>query len=287
MAHSDIIVDSGSYFKIKPDTREIIRVDDTPLTLVQGDHNSERVSFSIPRYVDGHDMSICSRVEVHYRNVDSTNKDNVSEDVYIVNDLIANVENDTAEFTWLIYKSATMYNGTLAFSIHFICFEEDDKVAYMWNTGMYKGGIVKEGCSCNATESENFEDLFASWEKATKGEIQEYIDNCVEVMSKELEENVISPAPLKTFKAILVTNKEYNVGEVTELSIVFPTIASDGDVIYLTFKSGDAATTLTIDTTNTSDIEIIPEANCYYDIFAKFNGHVWLVNYSEYLVSEV
>lgn len=85
----------------------------------------------------------------------------------------------------------------------------------------------------------------------------------------------------------LETKREYCFGEVEALSLVFPTIANAGDVIYLTFKSGEVATTLAIDTTNTTDIEVVPEANCYYDIFAKFNGSVWLVNYSEYLVSEV
>ena len=87
--------------------------------------------------------------------------------------------------------------------------------------------------------------------------------------------------------ATLEAKREYCFGEVEALSLVFPTIANAGDVIYLTFKSGEVATTLAIDTTNTTDIEVIPEANCYYDIFAKFNGSVWLVNYSEYLVSEV
>lgn len=99
--------------------------------------------------------------------------------------------------------------------------------------------------------------------------------------------NSLRPTPITVIPTTLEANKEYNFGEVSTLSLVFPTIANDGDVIYLTFKSGATATTLTIDTTNTTDIEVIPEANCYYDIFAKFNGSVWLVNYSEYLVSEV
>lgn len=99
--------------------------------------------------------------------------------------------------------------------------------------------------------------------------------------------NELNPALITSVPTTLEVNKEYSFGEVTELALVFPTIAENGDVIYLTFKSGETATTLTIDTTNTTDIEVIPEANCYYDIFAKFNGSVWLVNYSEYLVSEV
>lgn len=100
-------------------------------------------------------------------------------------------------------------------------------------------------------------------------------------------DNIINPIPITEAPTTLEANKEYSLGELEELSIVFPSVASKGDVIYLTFKSGAVATTLAIDTTNTTDIEIVPEPNCYYDIFAKFNGSVWLVNYSEYLVSEV
>lgn len=99
--------------------------------------------------------------------------------------------------------------------------------------------------------------------------------------------SAVSPAPITIVPTILEANQRYSFGEVTELALAFPTIANDGDVIYLTFKSGETPTTLTIDTTNTTDIEVIPEANCYYDIFGSFNGSVWLVNYSEYLVSEV
>ena len=122
----------------------------------------------------------------------------------------------------------------------------------------------------------------------------EYVDeelslkaNKSEIYTKSEINNIINPLPITEPPTILEANKEYNFGDVTELALAFPTLANDGDVIYLTFKSGATATTLTIDTTNTTDIEVIPEANCYYDIFAKFNGSVWLVNYSEYLVSEV
>ena len=78
-----------------------------------------------------------------------------------------------------------------------------------------------------------------------------------------------------------------NVGNKVPGENVLVKIAKDGDVIYLTFYSGATPTTLTIDTTNTSDIEVVPEANTGYEIFGKYNGSVWIVNYSEYTVSEV
>ena len=113
------------------------------------------------------------------------------------------------------------------------------------------------------------------------------LPDVVERIEFEETVNALNPVPITVIPTTLEANKEYSFGEVSTLSLAFPTIAENGDVIYLTFKSGATATTLAIDTTNTTDIEVIPEANCYYDIFAKFNGSVWLVNYSEYLVSEV
>ena len=112
-------------------------------------------------------------------------------------------------------------------------------------------------------------------------------ENSVTVYSIEGANNRFCPTPIKTIPTILIPNKQYNFGEVTELNLAFPTQANDGDVIYLTFKSGNTPTALTIDTTNTSDIEVIPEANTGYEIFGKYNGEIWIVKYSEYTVSEV
>ena len=80
----------------------------------------------------------------------------------------------------------------------------------------------------------------------------------------------------------LATNTAYNFGEVTELSLSFPTDAIDGDTIYITFTSGETATNLVVDTTNTSDFELIPEANSGYEICGKFNGVLWILSDFEY-----
>lgn len=57
MAHKHPIYDTDPHFKIDGDTRVIINASDVKVALMQGDHNSERFTFEIPRYVDGHDMS--------------------------------------------------------------------------------------------------------------------------------------------------------------------------------------------------------------------------------------
>lgn len=130
-----------------------------------------------------------------------------------------------------------------------------------------------------------------SWDKAliknkpwVNGVIYE---NSVCVYSVEGANNRFCPTPIEIVPTTLASNKQYNFGERDNLNLAFPTQAIDGDVIYLTFKSGNTPTALTIDTTNTCDIECIPEANTGYEIFGKFNGEIWIVNYSEYTVSEV
>lgn len=117
--------------------------------------------------------------------------------------------------------------------------------------------------------------------------VDEIYDEWMEIPNIEVTKNLINPPPIETVPTTLEANKQYNFGEKTSISLAFPTFALDGDVIYLTFKSGNTPTALTIDTTNTCDIECIPEANTGYEIFGKYNGSIWIVNYSEYTVSEV
>jgi hypothetical protein len=120
--------------------------------------------------------------------------------------------------------------------------------------------------------------------KKKTDEKDEQIGNLQNNMS-ELEQYIYQ-VPIGIIPTTLGANQKYNFGEVAELSLAFPTTANDGDVIYLTFTSGAAATTLTIDTTNTCDIEVIPEVNTGYEIFGMYNGSIWIINYSEYTVSE-
>ena len=110
-------------------------------------------------------------------------------------------------------------------------------------------------------------------------------DNLVDAINEIYDD--IYQTPIIEIPTTLKRNKQYNFGEVATLNLAFPTWANDGDVIYLTFKSGATPTALTIDTTNTCDIEVIPEESTGYEIFGKYNGEIWIVNYSEYTVSEV
>ena len=142
MAHT--IRDTETHFIIDPGTRAITNGFSGNNILVQYDHNSERYTFDIPRYVDGHDMSEVTEVRIHYRNISSSQL-NKTNGVYVPKDLaITGEENDTVSFSWLLSSETTQYVGVLYFSIQFVCLDDDDVVEYAWNTGVYKDVVIIE-----------------------------------------------------------------------------------------------------------------------------------------------
>ena len=143
MSHIHPVVDTDVHYKIDGITRTITNIDETKRELVQNDHNSERFTFELPRYFDGHDFSECNVVQVHYENADAFGK-NKSSGIYIVDDLHINTtDNDTVILSWLVSSDATKYVGTLSFAIRFSCVT--DTVDYAWNTKKFDGIVILEG----------------------------------------------------------------------------------------------------------------------------------------------
>ena len=85
--HKHPVYDTDLHLLIDPITREITN-ESGKTVIMQYDHNSERFTFEIPRYVDGHDMSLCNVVEFHYINTDANDKTIQNADVYQVDDLM-------------------------------------------------------------------------------------------------------------------------------------------------------------------------------------------------------
>lgn len=130
-AHSDTtgIVDGDPHFIIDTVSRKIINNSGKD-TLVQFDHNSERLTFELPRYVEGHDMSNCNKITISYLNVAVTG-------LYEVNDLtVKDMDGDNVSFTWLISSNVTQNVGKLAFAITFECLQPDGEITYSWHTGV-------------------------------------------------------------------------------------------------------------------------------------------------------
>lgn len=173
------VIDSAldKYFTIDSVSRAI--TNDGPskkLKIVKGDHNSEVFTFKLPRTVEGHDMSLCNSVEVHYINIDSATRKQHA-DVYTIRDGVEDSQNykvetiDGEEFvtiTWLLSRAATGYKGTLSFAIKFECTEPDSEtgepiVTYSWNTDIFTNIVVLDTMDNSETAIEPYYDILEQW----------------------------------------------------------------------------------------------------------------------------
>ena len=149
MSHNSKIFDTEPHFTIDPATRNILNATSSNNILVQNDHNSERFSFEMPRYVDGHDMLESTVIRIHYRNL-ATNGLSRANGVYTPDDMaLLEEDENTIVFTWLLSSGTTKHIGSLQFSIQFLCLD-GETVEYSWNTGVYANIKVIE--SINNTE---------------------------------------------------------------------------------------------------------------------------------------
>lgn len=212
MEHIHPVIDDDPHFIIDTSTRYITYTGEDKLVLIQGDHNSERFSFKMPRIVDGHDMMLCNRVQVHYVNINGEIPDVSSADVYTVDDLaVSEDDEDTITWTWLISQTATMHVGTLNFALRFSCVE-DSKVTYVWNTAPYSGIIISNGISSAETLVVQYGDVLDKWydEFMTAGGtgvrmVNEAVDAAIETVTTESIKNVTAHA--LTASDILVQGK--------------------------------------------------------------------------------
>lgn len=163
MAHKHPIYDTDPHFKIDGDTRVIINASDVKVALMQGDHNSERFTFEIPRYVDGHDMSLCNICQIHYLNVASSTRA-TNAGIYEVEDLQfdPNDEQNRVVLSWLISSNVTMYVGSLSFVIRFGC-STDGVVDYIWNTAVHSGITISSSICNSETVVQDYADILEQW----------------------------------------------------------------------------------------------------------------------------
>lgn len=185
MALKHSVYDTDSHYKIDKTTRAIIDQSATPTKLMQYDHNSERFTFEIDRLIDGHDMSLCDKVEVHFLNIDGSTKE-FNADVYPVEDLdISPDSDDVVIFSWLISRNATKYAGVLNFRIRFVCLNDDGIEIYAWHTDIFKGIAVSNGIHNTEMAIEDYSDLLTQW----KNEIHNTID-ALEAKVDSLEDEI-------------------------------------------------------------------------------------------------
>lgn len=146
MAHSHEVLDDDLLFEIDDETREIKRLSENELILVQGDHNSERCTFKIPKLIDGHNTELCNKVRIHFMNIAADNPLETNPGVWETEDLrVMPGDPQYMTVSWCIEREATMFVGSLSFLIEFMCISAGEILDYSWHTGIYTGGIIAEG----------------------------------------------------------------------------------------------------------------------------------------------
>lgn len=171
LAHIHSVYDTDNHFMIDGITRTVKNVSETKTMVVQHDHNSERFTFEIPRMVDGHDMSTCNVVQVHYINIDAKTQEQ-SNGVYEADDLqISPNDEGTVILSWLISSNATKYVGKLNFVIRFVC-SSDGEVDYAWNTAVYSGVSVYNGICNTDAVAEEYADVLEQWRNAIEEAVE-------------------------------------------------------------------------------------------------------------------
>ena len=164
MAHLHEVRDMDTHFIIDPlNNMAITNANEARNNLQLGDHDSEVYTFELPRFIEGHDMTLCNLVEVHFINAGSDKVHN-SNGVFVVEDMeIADDGNETLLFTWTVSGDGTKYAGSLNFRIKFSCIE-NGKYTYKKWSATYKGIIVADGFDNGAFIETEYADVLAAWE---------------------------------------------------------------------------------------------------------------------------
>ena len=163
MEHLHSIYDTDKHFKIDPITRNITS-ESPKKTLMQYDHDSERFTFEIPRFIEGHDMSLSDSVRIHYINIGQTSTDR-QPGVYEVDDVqISPDSDDVVIFSWLISRNCTQFNGTLNFAIRFNCVTNEE-LDYSWGTGIFAGIKVSNGLDNSEVVMDSYVDILEQWKR--------------------------------------------------------------------------------------------------------------------------
>ena len=176
---SSTVTDNDTPFVIDPVTREIRNKNNNKTTLIQGDHNSERFTFEIPRFVEGRDVAKCNSVQVHYINIGKNGKNSTG--VYTVNDLnIYPFVHDILTCSWLISHNATKYEGMLSFMLRFAEIENETEIKYAWHSETYNGIRIAENIDAGSEFENEYVDVIEQWKHSVMNELNAYVEYVVE-----------------------------------------------------------------------------------------------------------
>jgi hypothetical protein len=173
--HKHEVVDNDAMFVIDPITHALTNTSGEKIVLIRGEHNSERITVKMPRYIEGHDMALCNLVQIAYINIETEGRDKkYNTGVYLVDDLTI-VDDETLTLSWLISKNATKWEGALNFMILFSCIE-GKKVTYRWGTDTNNDIYVLQSIDSNLVFEDEYVDVIEQWKESVRVEFTQYIE---------------------------------------------------------------------------------------------------------------
>lgn len=219
------IHDTDVRFIVDPISRAVKNETLKKVSLVIDDHNSEIFTFELPRYIEGHDMANCNKVEVHYVNTHNVTKER-SASCYKATDFgvdPSDPENKVI-FSWTISEIATKYPGSLAFALHFACMDElTEDVHYWWSTAINSTITVLD--SINLTEeTEEETDLQEKTATPTKDTQVVRPDGDFRGLSRVVIEPIPADYIIPTGTLFVDANGEYEVREFDKILVSVPDI---------------------------------------------------------------
>lgn len=169
--HAHPVPDTDTYFVIDPITRKIENTNRKKTVIMQYDHNSERFTFELPRYIDGHDMLECTSVTVNVDNIEVVESDSVDViEPYINSDAPDMTDlrvhpNDPEKVisSWLISRNSTQLAGILSFHIEYKCVDSDGNVVYEWSTDTYDEIEIRARKKNGEAAVAEYNDILEQW----------------------------------------------------------------------------------------------------------------------------
>lgn len=123
-----------------------------------GDHDSERLTFQMDRYIEGHDMLLSNIARVHSFNGDTPN-------IYDIGDMVADESNpNKVIFSWLLSSAAIIAAGPIRFALRFKCTDDTGKETYSWGTKINEDMSVFNTLENSETVVRENVDILKQWE---------------------------------------------------------------------------------------------------------------------------
>lgn len=142
-------IESDEKCIIDPETREISIPSTYRILGVESDEKVERIEFQCPKIVgDNIDLSKL-QLRINFRNA------NREDDQYIIEDVTVN--GDNIEFSWLLSRKVTAYQGTVQFIVCAVKVSGSE-ITNEWNTTLAEATVL-EGLEIESTIDEESSDV--------------------------------------------------------------------------------------------------------------------------------